>query len=205
MKDYAELKKAIIAWLNREGFSVIANAIPGFITLAEEQIANQVRARCMLLRAVETVVRPTVPLPCDWLAMLEVRDHTTGHALEFYSRLDPTVESGIHGPLCAYRLVGNEMEVLPHQEAASTEQVEIIYFARPLPLLTDADSTALLRDHPSIYLFGALTNAGIFLEDEGRAKVFDSMFQQAVAAANGWQESSRFTGGRLRMRAPSFG
>jgi hypothetical protein len=205
VQSYADLKAAITGWANRYGDANFAAALPSFISLAEEQIAAQVRARCQAVRASEDVTDPYLPLPTDWLALLEVKDAANGRPLTLLSRLEDVVDlPRPGGSMTHYSIVGDEIEILPHQAAAAGARVTIAYYQR-MPALSDArDTNVLLAQHGSIYLFGALVHAATWLKDAESAGKFDAMFQQAVAAANGWQEASRFTGSRLSTRG-AFG
>jgi hypothetical protein len=204
MQTFADLKAAIIAWANRLGDPAFEAAIPSFVALAEEQIAAQVRARCQVVRATEKVTDPYLPLPNDWLALLEVKDASNGRPLTLVSRLEDVVAVATRGgPMQSYSTVGNEVEILPHQAANANAEVTIAYYVRTTSLL-EQDSNTLLKLHGSIYLFGCLVHAMIWLQDPERAQQYDAAFQQAVTAANGWQEASRFTGSRLSARGAGF-
>ena len=201
---FGTLRSAIMLFLDRANDPLVTPLVPTWVGLAEESIAEQVRARCMVQRATQPVTTAYVPLPCDWLAFLDIRDES-GRTLTFLSRLDDPVP--VAGPVSAYRLVGKEIEILPHVDPATTTppSIEVAYFAMPPALTADTDTNALLQEHTSIYLYGALVHAAVYLHDPDAAKIYDATFQQAVAAANGWHEASRFSGGRLNARMRGFG
>lgn len=72
-----QLRMAIMAWLHRATlrtpFAPDFDATAGFIALAEQDMNERLRARCMVTRAQETVDGQYTPLPCDYLEMLDLR------------------------------------------------------------------------------------------------------------------------------------
>jgi hypothetical protein len=73
----AQLRLAIMAWLHRASFRTPMapdfDATTGFIALAEQDMNERLRARCMVVRATEVIDAQYTPLPCDYLEMLDLR------------------------------------------------------------------------------------------------------------------------------------
>ena len=79
-----ELQQSIYAWLHRANFRSPVpdfDAVPTFITLAEQDINLDLRARPMIKRAVQIADEQYVPLPCDYLEAEDVRLSTGGELL----------------------------------------------------------------------------------------------------------------------------
>ncbi len=203
--NYADLKSVVTGWCNRRNDSAFAAALPGFVALAEADIASSVRARCMVARATYPITDRYTPFPCDWLEFLDVRLEGEGCPLPFASRLDAAWPQ-MGGSPRAYRLVDGQIEVLPTQSSTATDpwSLEIAYYARPLPLVNDTDSNALLNDQPGIYQFVTALYGVTWLEDADATQRFNDLSAAAIAKANEWQEASRFSGGRLNARARQF-
>jgi hypothetical protein len=86
----AQLRMAIMAWLHRATlrtpFAPDFDATMGFIALAEQDMNERLRARCMVVRAKETVDGQYTPLPCDYLEMLDLRMANGGPPVTYVSR-----------------------------------------------------------------------------------------------------------------------
>jgi hypothetical protein len=87
----AQLNQAIMAWLHRTVFRTPASdtfdAVAGFIALAEQGLNDSLRARCMVVRATQSVEGQYMTLPCDYLEMLDARI-VGGPPLTYMARAD---------------------------------------------------------------------------------------------------------------------
>jgi hypothetical protein len=87
----AQLNLAIMAWLHRTVFRTPASqtfdAVAGFIALAEQGLNDSLRARCMVVRATQSVEGQYMTLPCDYLEMLDARI-VNGPPLNYQARAD---------------------------------------------------------------------------------------------------------------------
>lgn len=202
---YADLKTAVIGWCNRRNDSAFAAALPNFIRLAEADIASSVRARSMVTRATYPITDQYTPLPCDWLEFLDIRVAGDLAPLTFLSRLEP-VCADRGGKPWAYRLIDGQMEVLPIQSTTATNPptLEIAYYARPEALVLDTDAPPLLGDQPAIYQFVTAMYGATWLEDAEATQRFNDLAASAIAKANNWQDTSRFSGSRLNALARAF-
>jgi hypothetical protein len=206
MTTLADLKNSVTGWVNRRNDADFAAVLPSFIALTEERIATSVRARPMVTRATYPVQGQYLPLPCDWLEFLDVRLQGSPCPLPLLSRLDDAGAAYYAAGIAAYRIVDGQMEVLPTQDPAAPAPpvLEIAYYAQPQTLVIDTDTNPLLSRHPSIYQFIAAMFAAVYLEDAEATQRFNDLAASAVAQANEWQQTSRFSGGRLNAQARQF-
>jgi hypothetical protein len=205
--NYADLKAAVIGWCNRRNDSQFAAALPNLVALAEADIASSVRARSMVSRATYPIADRYTALPCDWLEFLDVRVAGEPSPLPFASRLDTICMPNQGGRPRAYRLVDGQIEVLPAQSPTASDppSLEIAYYARPQALVADTDAPALLQEQPAIYQFVLALYGATWLEDDEMTQRFNGLSVAAIAKANEWQTSSRYSGGRINSRARVFG
>jgi hypothetical protein len=106
-----------------------------------------------------------------------------------------------------YSIVGRELELVPAPGPApdSSALIEMIYYGR-IPPLTDAEPTNwLLRDSPDAYLYGALTHAAPYLEEDARVALWVGARDAAVTVLNDADKRSRSSGGPLQRRLRTFG
>jgi len=176
LATYSDLKTSVATWIKRSDLTAI---IPDFISLAEARINRELRTRNMVTRTQNTAVdsefvtlptdfggarsaRLTTTTPNDFLAFL------TPEQMTDYKAQNPT------GDLSAYSVVGGEFWFLPAPTDAVT--VELIYYAK-VPALTDSATTNwLMTNHPDVYLWGALMEATVFLEDDEQTQKYAALF-----------------------------
>lgn len=141
----AQLRLAILAWVNRAQLRVPVSATwdptVAFTALAEQDINDRVRARCMVVRATEAVDGQYLTLPCDYLEAVDLRlgnggpellymprsgtaqtiwHHTTqapgdpnwsGYAPDYYPIIDGVPWN--NGQPKFYSVIGSQMEFVP--------------------------------------------------------------------------------------------
>lgn len=89
--------------------------------------------------------------------------------------------------------VGDQFQYFPAPDQAYTATLT---YTRRVPALSESNPTNwLLTNHPDVYLFGALKEAGPFLLDSERTSLFEAKFQ---AAAQDIVSSERKVVGDLR-------
>lgn len=86
----AQLKLSIHAWLHRASLrtpvSTDFHAADGFIALAEQDMNERLRARCMIIRTTQEITGQYDTLPCDYLEMHDCRIAGGGPPLYYVSR-----------------------------------------------------------------------------------------------------------------------
>ena len=195
---YAELKSSIANWLNRDD---LTSVIPDFISLAEAQIARDVRHWRQEKRVTTPVNEQYENLPIDWLEIIQIQ-LTAGGRLQVISAAE--LQNRKEASLVAYkpkyyRLTSDQIEFYPAPD--SSYEVAMQYYAR-VPALTDTDTTNwVLTDYPDIYLYGALVHAAPYLNDDQRINIWASLYQSAVDALDQDNKKSRVSG-PLRMGMP---
>lgn len=191
--------------------------------MVETELAETLRARCMVKFAIQDIDAPTIALPTDFATMESIRDATTGemlalkdewsgHWTDMYAR-----NSGWNNytgaywqivpdaPCSAYRLVGNCIEFLPHPNIPdppdptwTPQQVQMGWYAKPVPLINPTDTNAILEAHYAVYLYGLLKMGAVWALDDARAQQADALWQQAITRANLWKQGSDLSGAPLR-------
>ena len=191
---YSELKSSLEVWLNREGDTSLIPVIPDFISLAEAQIARDVRHWRQEKRVTTTVNEQYENLPIDWLGMIQIQ-LTGGGKLQVISASelqDRKQSSQTPNKPRFYRLTADQIELYPVPDTGY--EVSMQYYAR-VPALTDSDSQNwILTEYPDVYLYGALIHAAPYLLDDSRLNVWATLYQNAVQALNKDNEQSRVSG-----------
>jgi hypothetical protein len=211
---YQQLQDDVARWLNRRD---IAGDIPQWILMVDTEIAETVRARCMVVSGVQAIDNAYVTMPPDFATMASIRDNRTGQMLELKDawsgdwvsayQPNPTSVYGqtSPGPCTAYRLSHDCIEFLPHpvipdppDPAWKPQKVLMEWYARPKPLVLPSDTNTILEAHYGIYLFGLLVQGALFERDDDDVAKWDAKWQQAITRANLWKQQSDYSGAPYR-------
>lgn len=201
-------------WLNRRD---CASLIPGWVTMVETEIAETLRARCMVARGVQAIDAAYITLPSNFASMESIRDATSGEMLELKDQWSghwTDNEPGqpvTPGPSYAYRLGGDCIEFLPHpvipdppDPSWQPQQVLMSWYQKPTPLVNPTDTNPVLDQLYAVYLFGLCKLGAIWALDDDRAAQMDGQWQQVVTRANLWKQQADLSGAPLRMELIEF-
>jgi hypothetical protein len=197
---YAGLKASIADWLHRSDMVAI---IPDLIVLAEARIARDLRLRRQISSTTLATVAATqsVALPTDFL---EVENLSVGTSIARnlvymnIEALDVKYPVGSYsGTPVAYTLEGNSLLLGPTPDAAYS--ISMLYYAR-LAALSVTPTNWLLTNHPNIYLFGALAEAGDYVRDLQMGTTWDAKYQQGIKHLQDADDRAMFSGSELRVR-----
>ncbi len=219
MATYQQLQDDVVGWLNRTD---IVSLIPGWVTMVETEIAETLRARCMVVSGTQPIDNAYITMPPDFATMDVIRDATSGELLDLkdewsghwssayadrwplagtaYAQVAPL------SPCVAYRLTGNLcIEFLPHPYIPDPpdpnwqpQQVLMSWYQKPAPLLLPADSNAVLENLYGVYLFGVCKYGAMFEMDDDRVSQMDAAYQQVITRANLWKQQSDYSGAPFR-------
>jgi hypothetical protein len=191
-----------LAWMKRQD---IASLLPGWIVMTETDIAEQLRARCMVARGgPQNIDGSFIALPDSFLSMESIRDNTTGCMLNLNDHwTGPNQNCG--SPCTDYRIVGDCVEFLPHPTLPDPpdpsfiyQNVTMVWFAMPPALVNPQDTNPILDNLFSVYLFGLCKYAAMFELDADRTQQMDDAFNAAVMKANAWKALSDYSGAPLQ-------
>lgn len=183
--NYAELQVKVADWLHRTD---LAAAIPGFIELAEERLNRDLRVRQMEVALAVTpitdnriaVPEGTVGVKTLWVPG-SLNHPILPQSFESVLAMDAT------GRPTRYAWQGSEFYF-----NGSGDVQGVLYQA--IPSLSEANpSNWLSTAHPSVYLFGAMLEAGIYTKDADMA-VYAQRFHNAIGAITSADERDRFGG-----------
>lgn len=186
--------------------------------MVETEIAETVRARCMVTFGTQAIDNAYITMPTDFAAMESIRDATSGEMLQLkdewsgswwsaympsstsiYAQADPSA------PASAYRLLADCIEFLPHpiipdppDPSWAPQLVLMGWYAKPAPLVLPADTNSILETFYGIYLFGVCKYGAMFELDDDRTAQMDAAWQQVVTKANLWKQQSDYSGAPFR-------
>ena len=190
--NYDELVKEVIDWSHRGDLGV---KIPDFITLAENAMySNDVEV--LVVRSMETISTALtagqyLALPDNFESARSVRLVTgdNGGYLKFKAPNQMRKEVTTGRPYF-FTVVGNELQF--DRTPDSDYTIEIQYFRKATPLSVTNQTNEILTNHPSIYLFGALTAIFAYALDTEQQLKYNQMFISAVKGANKADKKGRY-------------
>ena len=205
LTTYTELKTSIGDWLNR---SDLTTAIPDFISLAEAQIERTLRTRQMLTRTTLTVDSEFETIPADFLETraLKLTSTNPDTPMSFMTMdaldQESTKFTGSGRPRF-FGVVGTEFRFVPTPDASYT--AEIVYFANINKLSASVATNFILTSSSDIYLYGALLQAAPYLQDDARIQVWATLYERALNDLQMADDRGSTSGGKLIIRAKTFG
>ena len=185
--NFSELRSAISAHVNRN-FTDAQLVL--FVSLAEDEIRNDVRVRVQLNAATGTTTDNYIPAPLD---LMEVRSLTMGDTLMRYTepgQFTDMVDAQARG---AYTILGDYIYVT---EPVGTDY-ELVYWSAFERLAADIDTNWLLTNAANVYLFAGCKHAAVFMKDVESVQGYEALYRQAVSALNS-REGAAMIGGQMR-------
>jgi len=198
--SYADLQTSIANFLAR---SDLTAQIPDFIQLAEARINRELETREQEKRALATLTAGDeyIALPTDLREVREVKLKTSPLTVLNYmspTGLDSEYSSNGLGKPKGYSIVGKEMKLRPIPDSAY--EAEILYIGSVDTLSATSTPVLFLRS-PDVYLYGALTEAYVYLLDEQRAAQYDEKFTRAINEVRMDEERSHYGTGPLQTKS----
>jgi hypothetical protein len=199
-------------WLARDDLTTPDD---DFVTLAEARIAYgagppypspALRVRAMEQSTDLGISSQTTALPTSFLGARRLYiDTDPVQALDFLAPNDfwRKYMSTTTGEPKAFTLEGDNIVVGPTPDATYTGK--LTYWKKFDALSASTTTNWLLTNYPSIYLYGTLLEAAIYIQDAEKAQQYGSLF---IAAINGLcyaNETDRFSGAPLQVRTDISG
>ena len=201
LATYSDLQATVASVLDRTDLTAI---IPDWVTLAEANLARDVRHWRGISRATTAFDTPYTALPTDWLATIRVHLSNAGQGYralalmgtdEMERRRAQVADTA--GVPAFYAHLGDEIEVWPTPTGSYTG--ELTYYAKPAALAS-ASVNWLLTHAPDAYLYGTLLHSAPYLRDDPRLAVWAGLYGEAVGKLNAESAAAEHSGTALRLR-----
>lgn len=183
---YDSLTSTVLQYLERSDQAVV-DAIPTFITLAEFEIAQQIKTLGQL-QVVESQMNagdPTIAKPARWRKTVSMNVVKDGQRLpvllrkyEYLKMYTPDANT-IGTPLYYADYDYEHWLIAPTPDEAY--DFEVLYYERIAPLSSENQTNWLTQNAPNAMLFGTLLQAMPFLKNDSR-QIFQQKYDQALAA-----------------------
>lgn len=197
--NYGELRANVAAWMNRTDLTAF---IPTFVTLAQDRIflgSPELNVDPLRLGDMLTVVNPfTGNLPSNWTEIKRLSWILSGsikYPIEFLPLEKIGPYEGISGKPQYFSLRGDVVVYGP----TFTNDVELMYYARPVNLSADADT--ILTGCDSVYLYATLLEASLYMKDDAQGQRMALAFKNAINAVQKQDDGNLHSGNTLRIRS----
>jgi hypothetical protein len=203
ISNYQELLAAGADWLNRAD---LVDQMPAFVMLSTAQFNRELRLRDMMVRAEATSAEEFVELPGDWLEHYSLVLASGGPPLRYVSEKESNeIKGGIGGmpgPVAAYTLIGNSIELVPSPGA--DVDLQMVYYQR-IPNLSDlVPVNWLLTKSPDLYLYSTLLQAAPYLKDDQRLATWMQLRGAIAETMRMESEAAMRPRSQLTARARAF-
>ena len=192
LSTYDDLVKSIVKWSHRQDLGLL---IPDFIALAESEMYSN-EGWQLEIRDMETVSTAAVSglyleLPPNFEKARSVQLETGDGLVDVkFQAPEQLMRQPTTGQPRFFSVVGNEIEFDRVPDSAYTIQIQ--YYKKPDPITPANQTNSVLTNHPNIYLFGALHQAFVYLQDNEQAVLYFSKMQSVIRGANKADKKARY-------------
>jgi hypothetical protein len=186
---YDTLTDTVLQYLERKD-SAVVNAIPVFITLAEFEIAEQIKTLGQL-QVAETTMQAGNPLlqkPARWRKTVSMNVTINGkkqpvllRKYEYLKNYWPD-SSKTDVPLFYADTDWDHWYIAP--TPAGNYDMEVLYYERIAPLSSTNQTNWITQNAPNAMLFGTLLQAMPFLKNDQR-QIFQQKYTESMQALKG--------------------
>jgi hypothetical protein len=203
--NYSEISSLALSYADRND-SEVTSRIDLFLKIVETRINRELKTKDMSARAEITTVldQEYYSLPADFAGLRDIEiKETSGAVLRCSMRfMSPEQIDGIAGRNLGgyyYTIVGNELQIMPTQEAGKI--IEITYYQKLTPLTSTATTNWLSDDNPDVYIFGLLVEISSFVKDPPTKAIWDERFREALSIIQSDDDKVRWSGTPMQIRS----
>lgn len=182
---YDSLVSTVKQYLERKDAAVV-DAIPTFITLAEFEIAQQIKTlgQIEVAASVMQINNPVIPKPARWRKTVSMSVTENGEKKPVFLRkyeylTNYNAESSNGLPLYYGDYDADNWYVSPAPDQAYP--FEVLIYQRLKPLSSTNQTNWITNNAPNVMLFGTLMQAVIYLKDDQR-QIFQQKYDAGLAA-----------------------
>jgi hypothetical protein len=181
---YDDLTSTVLQYLERKDASVI-NAIPTFISLAEFEIAQEIKTlgQLQVVESTMTSSNPVLQKPARWRKTVSMSVTVGGKKQPVYLRKYEYLknywpdDNQTDIPLYYADTDWDHWYIAPTPDQAYS--FEVLYYERIAPLSSTNQTNWLTQNAPNAMLFGTLLQAMPFLKNDQRT-IFQQKYTEAL-------------------------
>jgi len=182
---YDSLTYYVLQYLERSDQATI-NAIPTFITLAEFEIAQEIKTlgQLQVAESVMTIGNPTIAKPARWrkTVSLNITDSSGNRTPVYLRKYEFLTNYWPNNTQTSLPLYYSDTDwehwyVAPTPDKAYN--FEVLYYERIAPLSSTNQTNWLTQNAPTAMLYGTLLQAMPFLKNDQR-QIFQQKYLEAI-------------------------
>jgi|GEM_PF-2282902 len=213
ISDFATLKAAVAEWLWRTGDSALVARADTFVQLFEAEFVGDPENRFTDMEEIDAalITGAAMPLPDGYLEMraLKVLGAAIGVADQPLDYITPARAAILDASQLStsqaknYTIRANQIFLTPQSMAPLGASLELSYY-KFTGLSDDAPTNWLMSGYPNIYLYGALEQAAIYIDDKSSAAAYLSKRMMAQTKLPVADRKRKVGAGPLKL-TPSTG
>nr|BAR33030.1 conserved protein of unknown function [uncultured Mediterranean phage uvMED] len=202
---YDEIKTKVVEYLNRTD---LTSQMDMFIDLAESDINKVIKHQDLIKRANAVAETQYTQLPSDWSRVINVELNTSDHTTLLQQStesldLKRTSIDNVSGRPEYFAITDNAIELCPTPD--TNYELQLTYYAN-IPALSSTNTTNVVSDKfPDVYIYGCCKHASVFLMEDERIGMFQTLFDKALEEVRLQQERASFGVGSLIPRRKKYG
>tara|TARA_B000000609_G_C24174456_1_gene352781 strand:- start:928 stop:1575 length:648 start_codon:yes stop_codon:yes gene_type:complete len=202
---YDEIKTKVAEYLNRTD---LTSQMDMFIDLTESDINKVIKHQDLIKRANAVAETQYTQLPSDWSRVINVELNTSDHTTLLQQStesldLKRTSIDNVSGRPEYFAITDNAIELCPTPD--TNYELQLTYYAN-IPELSSTNTTNVVSDKfPDVYIYGCCKHASVFLMEDERVRMFQTLFDKALEEVRLQQERASFGVGSLIPRRKKYG
>lgn len=203
--NYDEIKTKVAEYLNRTD---LTSQMDMFIDLTESDINKVIKHQDLIKRANAVAETQYTQLPSDWSRVINVELNTSDHTTLLQQStesldLKRTSIDNVSGRPEYFAITDNAIELCPTPD--TNYELQLTYYAN-IPELSSTNTTNVVSDKfPDVYIYGCCKHASVFLMEDERVGMFQTLFDKALEEVRLQQERASFGVGSLIPRRKKYG
>lgn len=210
LNNYNDLKNAVLNWMARANDTETSDALPDLIFLAENRIyygsgesaffSPPFRCRYNEKLADMAIDAQSESLPSDYLALRRFFQDSWPYDMQYLQPDDFWSRAAINskGAPRFYTIEGENIFFYPTPDKIYTGKLNYYYF--PTRLSDTNISNPIFLRFPNLYLYAALLEAAIFVDDSNGVQNWHGLYSGTIAGILRQDESDRFGAAPLIMQ-----
>ena len=202
---YDEIKTKVAEYLNRTD---LTSQMDMFIDLTESDINKVIKHQDLIKRANAVAETQYTQLPSDWSRVINVELNTSDHTTLLQQStesldLKRTSIDNVSGRPEYFAITDNAIELCPTPD--TNYELQLTYYAN-IPELSSTNTTNVVSNKfPDVYIHGCCKHASVFLMEDERVGMFQTLFDKALEEVRLQQERASFGVGSLIPRRKKYG
>ena len=202
---YDEIKTKVAEYLNRTD---LTSQMYMFIDLTESDINKVIKHQDLIKRANAVAETQYTQLPSDWSRVINVELNTSDHTTLLQQStesldLKRTSIDNVSGRPEYFAITDNAIELCPTPD--TNYELQLTYYAN-IQELSSTNTTNVVSDKfPDVYIYGCCKHASVFLMEDERVGMFQTLFDKALEEVRLQQERASFGVGSLIPRRKKYG